>query len=122
MALDRAGAKAAVSDKDSDDPELSAGLDAANDYRLKIAEHKHAQTLIDKELGWLGRFLGGDRSAPTAVASIALGLSIIVFFSMYLLAAFGDLTDDKAKLIVSAADKCMALGTLALGYVCGKGK
>lgn len=122
MELNRAGAKAAVSDKDAADPELMAGLAAANDYRLKIADHQHAQALFDKELGWLGRFLGGERNAPTAVASISLGLCILVFFSMYLFAAFGNLSDEKSKLIVSAADKCMALGTLALGYVCGKGK
>lgn len=122
MSLDRAGAKAAVSDKEAVDPQLEAGISNAIDYRLKIAEHTHAQKLIDKELGWLGRFLGGEKSAPTAVASIVIGASILIFFAMYLVAAFGSLEEDRAKFIINAGDKCLALGTLALGYVCGKGR
>lgn len=118
--LDRSGAKAAVSDKDASDDDLELRLDVAAELRTKLAEYQHLQVSRNQELGWLGRFLGGEKNSPIAVAAIVLVVSVMSFLIMHSYVAFGELTDDRMKVIVSAADKCLALATLALGYVCGK--
>lgn len=118
--LDRAGAKAAASNKEAKDPELSARIEVAVALETKLAEYQHVQATLTQELGWMGRFLGGSKSAPIAVASIALVLSVLIFLGLHGIVAFGNLDADRIKIIVGAADKCLALATLALGYVCGK--
>ncbi|WP_207383335.1 hypothetical protein, partial [Comamonas thiooxydans] len=78
------------------------------------------QATKGQELGWIGSVLGGEKNAPIAVAAVALVVSILLFFGIHAAIAFGDLDDERIKIAVGAADKCLALATLALGYVCGK--
>lgn len=118
--LDRAGAKAASSEKEEKDPELATSLAVAGDLQSKLADYQHLQKIKDQDLGLVGRWLGGKKSAPIAVAAIALFASIIVFIGMHVMLAVLEVDEERTKIIVSAADKCFALATLALGYVCGK--
>lgn len=75
----------------------------------------------DKELGKIGRWIGGEKNAPMTVASLAILISLAVFGAIHLLIACGQVSEVRVAGIISAADKCLALATLALGYVCGKG-
>lgn len=118
--LSRDGAKAAVSDKETTDSDLSLRFDVAVTIQEKLAEYSHLRQARNQELGWLGKFFGGEKNAPIAVAAVVLVISVISFLVMHSYVAFGDIDEERIKIVVGAADKCLALATLALGYVCGK--
>lgn len=118
--LDRAGAKAAATGKELQDPELEARIAVSIELQGKLAEYTHIQTTKNQDLGWVGAVLGGEKNAPIAIAAVALIVSILFFFGIHAAIAFGELDAERIKIAVGAADKCLALATLALGYVCGK--
>ncbi|MCY1562567.1 hypothetical protein D9M68_999890 [compost metagenome] len=74
----------------------------------------------DKELGFIGRWIGGERNAPMTVAAIGLVVSLGAFGVIHGIVAFSTIAEARVATLVGAADKCLALATLALGYVCGK--
>ena len=119
--LDREAAKAGIVEREGDDAELNEAMGKARNLQVKLADHRHAETMKDKDLGVFGRWLGGEKSAPITVASIALVASLLVFIGIHGTVAFAVLDSSKVTALITAADKCLALATLALGYVCGKG-
>lgn len=120
MLPDRSAAKAGILSKDPSDPELSEAMSRARGLEATLAGHDHERQMRDKELGWVGRFIGGERNAPMTVAATALILSLIGFGAIHWIVAFTPLAAERIAALISAADKCLALATLALGYVCGK--
>lgn len=117
---DRESAKAGIVNKDEDDPSLERAFSKARSLEHELAGHRHDQAMRDKELGRIGGWIGGERNAPLTVAAIGFGLALIAFVGIHVVVGFGYVEDARAANMVSAADKCLALATLALGYVCGK--
>jgi hypothetical protein len=101
---------------------LRTAQDQARELEAVIAGHQHAQNMRDKELGFVGRIIGGEKNAPTTVAAIAFILSMLAFIAAQLVAAYGVVQEPRVVAFLGAADKCLAIATLALGYICGKTK
>lgn len=119
--IDRSSAKAAIKSSDEEDADYSKHLRSAKDLELALATHEHEQKMRAKELGYLGSFIGGEKNAPLSIALVALVASLGVFAWIHLYVGLGSIQPDRVDALLTAADKCLALATLALGYVCGKG-
>lgn len=119
--LNRDAVKAGIVEREGDDPELTQAFANAKSLQVELATHKHAEVMKDKELGLIGKWLGGEKNATITVAAFALIISLLVFVGIHGVVAFATLDAAKVTSLISAADKCLALATLALGYVCGKG-
>lgn len=118
--VNRAAVKAGIVSAGQDDPELERERRSAKDLQQLLASHTHDQKMRDKELGWLGGLIGGERNAPLTVAAVAFVASLTVFCVIQVMVVLGYVAEPRVAAAVSAADKCLALATLALGYVCGK--
>lgn len=119
--IDRDAAKAAILNRDKADAEYNQELHSAKVLELTLAGHEHEQKMRSKELGFLGWFIGGERNAPLSIALVALVVSLAVFAVIHILVGMDSVSTERVEGLLSAADKCLALATLALGYVCGKG-
>jgi hypothetical protein len=117
---DRDAAKAGIVDRESEDPQLEQAFQRARSLEVTLAGHKHDQLMRDKELGAVGRLIGGEKNAPITIAFGALVISLAAFVAIQVLVGLGYVVEARAATLIAAADKCLALATLALGYVCGK--
>ena len=111
-------AKAAILDPELTDPEYDYELSLAKDYELKLERerNRHKELMKDKELGVIGRILGGTNHAPfsVAVVSIFLGVIASLIVGVVALIAGSQLTD--------AWMAGFTLASGALGYVFGQGQ
>ena len=115
----RDAAKAAIVNESRTDPELAKAFAEAKSLEVTLAAHEHAQAMRDKDLGVFGRWLGGESSAPMTIAFVAMMLAIGGFAVLHWL-SFGSGDAQRAAALVNAADKCLGLAGLALGFVFGK--
>lgn len=119
--IDLKAAKAAIQNSQEADADLERALSSAKELELALAAHAHEQKMRSKELGFLGSVIGGEKNAPLSIALIALVGSLGAFAGIHILIGIGQVPAERVDALLSAADKCLALATLALGYVCGKG-
>ena len=63
--LDRESAKKSISARQSNDPEMEDALDSASKFQLEIVkeQHRHLESQRMSDLGFFGRFLGGEKRA-----------------------------------------------------------
>lgn len=66
--------------------EFSAGTKAF-ELQETEAKRRHKREMREKELGWLGRFLGGERSAPLTLAFLAIVAGIVCLILALILEA-----------------------------------
>jgi hypothetical protein len=72
MASERDKAKSAIKRTDLNDPELTAALADATEeqHRITVENNRHKEATQLAELGQIGRWLGGEKAAPIAIAAI----------------------------------------------------
>lgn len=93
---------------------------AAEHFRLQESqeEHKHAQLMREKDLGWLGKFLGGKESAPLTLALLTIAAAFVfVAISLVLegIAPAGSPVWDRI------VDGAFSLISTSLAYAFGRG-
>lgn len=110
-------AKSSISEPEDIDPEYEeAQIEAANfklELEKKKVEYRHTENMMDKKLGLMGRFLGGNEQAQIHIAFI---ISVLGIFA----AVVGLLKYGAAVAEYSIAGFSLAAG--ALGYIFGQGR
>jgi len=120
MALDRAAAKAGITNgDDGQDPELTDTLRSAGEFRVSLEKesNRHKEKMAAGERGFLGWFFGGRESAPVNIAFLVMFASL----GLWVWCLSGLHTDAAEKQFwANNAGKVLALATTALGYIFGQ--
>lgn len=119
MVSERNAAKAAIQDSNSNDLDLSGTLGDAHQFKIELVkeENRHRESQTKSELGWFGRALGGEATAPIVIAALAALLGFIFAFVCLVLAAF----DVKNGSFYSDwSTRAFAITTTAIGFIFGK--
>jgi hypothetical protein len=119
MASERSAAKASIQETEYTDPELSGALGAANQFQIALVkeQNRHVEAQTNAHLGWFGRLLGGESTAPTVIAAIAALLGFVFAGACLYLAA----TDTGNNQFYSEwSTRAFAITTTALGFIFGK--
>jgi hypothetical protein len=96
--------------------ETPRAADAETDLALKAADHAHAEKTQAAELGWLGKCLGGEKSAPTSIAFLAVLIgSFIALLSLGLAARFD------SPNFMNAFERSLAFVSACLAFIFGRG-
>ncbi|MCX8667099.1 hypothetical protein J3T99_05670 [Acetobacteraceae bacterium B3987] len=119
----RASLKGSLNDKEKKSGEEPFNGDfsrAAEHFRLQESqeEHRHAQLMREKDLGWLGKFLGGRESAPLTLALLTIAAAFVfVAISLFLegMAPSGSAVWDRI------VDGAFSLISTSLAYAFGRG-
>ncbi|KRB61384.1 hypothetical protein ASE04_21190 [Rhizobium sp. Root708] len=120
MAFDRKAAKESIQAKSGDDAEFDEAQVGAHDFQLKIAQenNRHAETMGRQDLGFLGRALGGEKTAPTYIAFFVMVAGLAgTFYCWSQAGATGDATGFWS----SQAERALAFSASALAYIFGRG-
>lgn len=118
--LDRESAKKSISSKETNDPELDEALRAAKDFQLGILKenNRHVEETHKTDLGWFGRAFGGETSAPTYVALIAMVVGFAAAgFSLYMAAK----VPADGEFWGKQSERMIALASAALAFIFGRG-
>lgn len=126
MASERSAAKSAIKQKSQDDPELDAVLSSGHDLQLKITQeqNRHAEAMHKADIGFLGRAFGGEKSAPTYIAFLAMVAGLVgAFFcwSQAIGSAEHVVTAEVADYWSKQAERALAFGGAALAFIFGRG-
>ena len=123
MASEREKAKNAITKTDSADPELAAALaDAAlQQHRITAENNRHKEALQNSELGRIGRWLGGEKSAPIAIAGIAAFAGLLgMFFSLFM--ASRSMTPDAIDFWSKMVERGFAFAASCLAFIFGRSR
>jgi len=121
MASDRDNAKSAITKTDSNDPELNAALADAKEqqHRLTVENNRHKEAIQNTELGLIGRWFGGEKNAPIAIAGVAVFAGIAgAFLSGYM--ASRSPTPDSADYWSKMVERSIALAVSCLTFIFGR--
>lgn len=126
MVSDRSAAKGAIKETSSEDPELEAAFSAGEDYKLKHIQeqNRHAETMHRQGMGFLGRWLGGESSAPMFIAALATAAGLAgAFFCWYHAIGTTDhpIASEVAEFWSKQAERALAFGAAALAFIFGRG-
>lgn len=98
--------------------EVSNSPDTATRLALLAADHAHAETMQKGELGWLGKCLGGEKSAPTSIAFVAICIGSLIAVSS-LIGAIVNINPDFN--FMSTFERSIAFVSACLAFVFGRG-
>ncbi|WP_029073589.1 hypothetical protein [Kaistia adipata] len=126
MASDRSAAKDAIQDKSKDDPELNAAISSGHDLQLKLTqeENRHAEKMHLANIGWLGRAFGGEQSAPTYIAFLAMVIGLGGTAYCWLQATgtpASPVAPEQAEFWSKQAERALSFGAAALAFIFGRG-
>lgn len=99
-------------------PATSTSADPETTLALKAADHAHAENLQKAELGWLGKCLGGEKSAPTSIAFIVVIITFVVATGALIAAAMHDKAPAE---FMNVFERCFTLLSACLAYIFGRG-
>lgn len=120
MESDREKAKSAIVAREKDDPELGAALHEGKNLQLEILKetNRHDEAMRGHELGFFGRILGGESTAPTVIAALVVLLGFVTFVAcLYAASQYPDHADFWAK----QGERGLGVGAAALAYLFGRG-
>ena len=119
--FDRQSAKKSInSSRERSDPELDDVLNSASKFQLEIVRenNRHTEAKISSDLGFFGKYLGGEQNSPTFIASIAMLAGFITAaFSLYMAAHDTSAVDFWGKQV----ERAMAFSSAALAFIFGRG-
>jgi len=118
--FDRDSAKNSISDRETSDPEMEYALNSASKFQLEIVKenNRHVEAKIAHDLGFFGRAFGGEKSAPTYVALVAMLLGLFgAGVSIYMAAHDADSIEFWGKQI----ERSIAFASAALAFIFGRG-
>ena len=119
-ASDRSAAKATVKSTDEGDAELDATLKLGHLAQLEITKevNRHAVEMHKAELGVVGRILGGEKSAPLAIAAVVLVAALVMIAGCFALVAWVPGGEDVWRLGLNGL---FSLCSLVVGFIFGRG-
>lgn len=120
MGSDREAAKKAATNKEDDDPELTAALAAAKDHQLAIKkeDNRHAEQINQQNMGRLGTLVGDGKSVPTVAALSTIALGFLTAIGLYIAMVFDP---ENGEMYSTSAERSMGVAAAALAYLFGKG-
>jgi hypothetical protein len=120
MASDRDEAKGQIVKRESGDAELDSTLGAANLFQLELTreQNRHEEVKRDKDLGFFGRVIGGEKTAPVVVAMLVVVIAFTVAVGCLVMAAT---QTQQAEFWAKQAERAFGLGSAAVAYIFGKG-
>ncbi|MEH3035266.1 MAG: hypothetical protein PGN23_02045 [Sphingomonas adhaesiva] len=120
MASDRDEAKGQIVRRESDDAELDSALGAASRLQLELAreQNRHEEAKRDKDLGFFGKLIGGEKTAPVVVAMLVVVIAFAAAIGCLIMAA---VQASQAEFWAKQAERAFGLGSAAVAYIFGKG-
>lgn len=120
MASEREKAKSAITVREQDDPELGAALHEGQNYQLEMIRenNRHSEAMRGHDLGFFGRILGGENTAPTVIAALVVLLGFATFVACLFAASQ---YSDQAEFWAKQGERGLGVGAAALAYLFGKG-
>lgn len=120
MASDREQAKGEIVRRDENDAELDNALGAASRLQLELNKenNRHEEAKRDKELGFFGRLIGGEKTAPVVVAMIVVLIGFGLAVGCLIMAGN---QPSSAEFWAKQAERGIGVGSAALAYIFGKG-
>lgn len=118
--LDRESAKKSISSRETNDPEFDEAFRSAKDFQLDTLKenNRHAEATHSSNLGLFGRAFGGEASAPTYVALIAMLVGFVgAGFSLYMAAKVPADGEFWGKQV----ERLIAFGSASLAFIFGRG-
>src|SRR5262245_18774604 len=121
MASDRTDAKRAIVEAEQDDPRLDAVIEQAQNLQLELLREKnlHAEQMRRSELGWFGRTFGGEKSAPSFIAELAMCVGFVLAGFCYYQTTVA--VAEQIQFWSSHAERSLAISGAALGFIFGRG-
>lgn len=122
MESDRQKAKGSIVSKKANDPDLDETLSSAENLQLqsKRAEYHHKEEMKSKDLGWLGSIFGGEKSAPTYIALLAMILGVFgAALCWYQASLIEDIT--VREFWATQSERAIAFSSAALAFIFGRG-
>ncbi|GLH28954.1 hypothetical protein WSS15_16040 [Acetobacter pasteurianus] len=117
----RASVKQGMSTPVASEPALTATMQDAR-QRLEMEKEKEKNSLLrdmrDKELGWCGKFLGSERSAPMTIAALSAGIGCVVLIVSIFFEAICPKDADIWKETISGG---ITIISTSIAYVFGRG-
>lgn len=121
MASEREKAKGAIRERKPDDPGLAEKFNEAQTLQHKVAlnqeEHRHKEEMRSKELGWVGRIVGGEATASLTVAFIVVCFGLVTSAGCL---AFAVYFPNTAEFWAKQSERSVALALAALSFIFGK--
>lgn len=120
MASERDEAKSEIVRRDDSDAELETTLRSASHYQLEITKEKnrHEEAKRDKDLGFFGRVLGGEKTAPSVIAMFVVFIGFAVAIGSLVAAGY---QPDSSEFWSKQAERGLGVASAALAYIFGKG-
>ena len=121
MASERDAAKKAVKEKDPTDLDLNVALadGRQEQHRITVENNRHKEAMQSAELGRLGRWLGGEKSAPIAIAATVVIAGVLgAFLSGYM--ASRSQRSDSAEYWSKMVERSLALTLSGLSFIFGR--
>src|ERR1700731_2780849 len=101
MASERERVKRALTDQSDSDPALEVALSQGHElkhkYDVAVEQNRSKEQMRAMELGWFGRFFGGESKASTAAAFVVVCAVLIAFLGSLLAASLSGNTDFWSK-------------------------
>lgn len=90
-----------------------------HEYQLKMqdAQHEHELSMKNKDLGWVGKFIGTSDNSSKNIAAI---ICIILLLSVIAMSCWCYSVDKDKGFIESLWQMVLPVITLSLGYIFGK--
>jgi hypothetical protein len=116
----RGTAKQAMHDREHSDPELDETLAAGTRLQLDLVKenNRHAEANASRELGFLGKAFGGEKSAPTFVALVAVIAGVVGYGTAMWLASQDAAS---AEFWGTQMERALAFASAALAFIFGRG-
>ena len=85
----RSNAKEGITKTEDEEPELQNAITVGHQLQLDLLREKnrHRETIQKQELGWIGRFFGGENTASLGLAFAAVFLGFLGVVLGYVMAA-----------------------------------
>lgn len=120
MVSEREKAKGAITEQDETDPELGEALSEATGYQLELTKenNRHKERQRAQDLGLVGKIIGGENHAPSAVALFVVIVGFMAAIGCWIAAAN---FVDQAEFWAKQAERALGIGMAALTFLFGKG-
>lgn len=92
--------------------------DHAFQLQMQKQQHDHENGLKDKDLGWLGKFFGGEKLSSKNITAFVCGILLIGVIVFSIIIYHNDKSN--TSFICQLWDYVLPIITLSLGYLFGK--
>lgn len=121
MASEREQAKGAIQGRSKEDPELDSALSDAHTLQLSLTKenNRHKEQMRGIDLGHIGRWIGGEKSAPITVALILAFFGVLVAGGCWIAAAQNP---ESQEFWAKQAERGLAVATGAVAFIFGRSR